>query len=840
MSFWQQLNQLLSESPGNIVFHLVTLFAIQATLAIALGQWRRERGAPRGREASELPRRLALAALGLLATRLILLVASLIVAANPELSAAGRILPPLEQGVNSAAAILIVWALVPYFRNAPRLTDVVAILLLLLTGVMYAFFAQDWAVNAQVGTIYNGSEQSTIWGIFQLLVVAAGVLTLLLRFQPGYGLRFLALMVLLAAHGVQFWNYPETVPTQSEIPFWIRLGHLVTLPLLAIIAYRHALDALIAERLSNRPAPEQAANALRWARRIVAAGSVGETAQEGAQMAAALTGAELAAVATLAEGDREQVDIFRASSEVAGAQRWALRLNDWPAFRLAMDQEQPVELRPDGVGARQLYDLYQELGLQLQGSLLIAPLLGETEAQGVLLLGGPPKGGPWPEELVETTPALANYIAAGLAHARGTTAASAEIPAEMRTALEQTATAVGEGTPEAEGDAAAAADTMPAIGAGRLIMLEEERERISEENRTLREQLAHSETQLEGAQQRARDLAATIEQLESNRSEDETIMSLVAEAAALRESLIEAEDALAMAAAAEGDLSTEWVTTTISRYSGELEEAQIRISELEQELRTREPGAGNAVVTSLAQDLRTPLTSIGGYTDLLLGETMGILGARQRDFLERVRTNVERMGVLLEQIVQMSALPARTVSIANVELVDLHEVIDSAVNTVMSQLRQKELRLRLDIAEGLPPLLANRDALCQVLIHLLSNASEVSDAQEEMTISAHTDRMRAAEVGGGVHEELFMHLAVKDAGGGIRPEDRIHVFDPQYRAENPLIAGLGDTGAGLSVAQTLVVAHGGRVWVDSEMGAGSTFSVLLPLSNNGHGGHEAE
>jgi signal transduction histidine kinase len=167
-------------------------------------------------------------------------------------------------------------------------------------------------------------------------------------------------------------------------------------------------------------------------------------------------------------------------------------------------------------------------------------------------------------------------------------------------------------------------------------------------------------------------------------------------------------------------------------------------------------------------------------------------------------------------------------------MVDVREVIDTAVNTVMAQLRKKELRLYFDIANELPPIAANRDALCQVFIHLLSNASEVSQSSGALTISAHTDVMREMDAGGEAHAEKFVHLTVKDLGGGISPEDRAHVFDPQYRADNPLIAGLGETGAGLAVAHTLVNAHGGRVWVESEMGVGSTFSVLLPLSGNGN------
>ena len=74
-----------------------------------------------------------------------------------------------------------------------------------------------------------------------------------------------------------------------------------------------------------------------------------------------------------------------------------------------------------------------------------------------------------------------------------------------------------------------------------------------------------------------------------------------------------------------------------------------------------------------------------------------------------------------------------------------------------------------------------------------------------------------------------MHLSITDSGGGINIDDRARVFDPQYRADNPLIDGLGDTGAGLAVARTLTEANGGRVWIDSQMGEGSTLSILFPI-----------
>lgn len=837
MSFWEQLNQLLSESPGNIIFHLVTLFAIQATLAIALGQWRRERELEGDGEGVTFARKLALAALGLLITRLILLVVSLVVAANADTTLPSRILPPLEQFINTTMAILIVWALAPTVRSIPRLTDVAALLLLLLAGVMYAFFAQNWAMTAQAGMTYNGSDQSTIWGIFQVAVLTAGALALLFRFEPGLGLRLFAILALLAAHFTQLWNYPETVPTQSEIPFWIRLGHLVSLPLLAIIAYRHAVDALISARLSKRPAPEQIASALHWAGRVVTTRSASEVAHEAVNMVAALTGARFAAVATFVGGAPDQLNVLSAGSEAEHPQTWALNLRDWPAFRMALDQEQPVELLPEGVGARQLHDLYQELGMSARGSMLVAPLIANGEKEGVLLLGGAPQTATWPDSAVNVATTLATYIGQVITAARGR-------PTRPGTEAELEVTALDEAMAESSEPRVLVSEpepvdvTIPEIGAGRLIALEQERENLLEENQSLQEQLAHSETRLQGAEQRARDLAAVVEEYEHNRSGDDRLAALEAEIAALRESLAEAEEALAMAAAAEGELSTEWVTTTISRYSGELEEAQGRIAELEQELEKRDPDASSEIVTSLAQELRTPLTSIAGYTDLLLGETMGILGTRQRDFLQRVRSNVERMGVLLDQIVQLAATPAPRLAIHDVEMVDVREVIDSAVSTVLAQLRKKELRVNFEISDSLPPVPANRDALSQILIHLLNNASEVSQTSGEMTISAHTDSFNDGAEERDVDVDTFIHLSVRDSGGGIKPEDRSHVFDPQYRADHPLIEGLGDTGAGLAVTDRLVSAHGGRVWVDSEEGSGSTFSVLLPLSHNGHSSGE--
>ena len=88
------------------------------------------------------------------------------------------------------------------------------------------------------------------------------------------------------------------------------------------------------------------------------------------------------------------------------------------------------------------------------------------------------------------------------------------------------------------------------------------------------------------------------------------------------------------------------------------------------------------------------------------------------------------------------------------------------------------------------------------------------------------------EEAGNPEEAPYLKIAIKDSGGGITPDDQIRVFDRFYRADSPLINGLGETGVGLAIVKSLIEAHGGRGWVESEMGVGSTFSFLLPISQN--------
>jgi signal transduction histidine kinase len=237
-----------------------------------------------------------------------------------------------------------------------------------------------------------------------------------------------------------------------------------------------------------------------------------------------------------------------------------------------------------------------------------------------------------------------------------------------------------------------------------------------------------------------------------------------------------------------------------------------------------EQRAKDQFIASVSQELRTPMTSITGYTDLLLGESVGALVDMQRKFLQRIKANTERMGSMLNDLIGVSAIDAGQLKL-QIEPLDMAEVIEDTIIGARAQLEEKEILLDADVDQNLPLVKADADYAHQIMTNLLSNACKCSPVGGRISIRATAyDRREFGETGVG-----YLLVSITDSGGGIAPEDQSKVFDRFYQAERPLIAGLGETGVGLSIVKTLVDAHGGRIWVESEMGVGSTFNYILPV-----------
>lgn len=267
------------------------------------------------------------------------------------------------------------------------------------------------------------------------------------------------------------------------------------------------------------------------------------------------------------------------------------------------------------------------------------------------------------------------------------------------------------------------------------------------------------------------------------------------------------------------------------RATDELLAAQARVAQLEASLAERAAAAQAApagltretfdVIASVIQELRQPMSTIRGYSDLLLGESVGMLGALQRKFLERVTASCERMEVLVDDLMRVTDLDSGALRL-DPQKIDVLYVVDDAIHACAAQYREKGLNLRLDIADDLPTVVADRDAVRQILTHLLQNAGAASPADGAvlLRIRDHQDGERAGP---------YLFVSVTDSGSGVTADDQARVFSRMYRADSPLVTGLGETGVGLALAKALTQAQGGKIWFTSEPGRGTTFHVLLPI-----------
>ncbi len=303
-----------------------------------------------------------------------------------------------------------------------------------------------------------------------------------------------------------------------------------------------------------------------------------------------------------------------------------------------------------------------------------------------------------------------------------------------------------------------------------------------------------------------KNLQDTVKQLEDRNLELENLLTRE------RPSVDEVEQLRQELRSALTDLAR--IPSTLSKSDQQMLEMQLSAVKRLDEMQPVE------LVTSIAQEFRQPISSIIGYTDLLLGESVGILGALQRKFVERVKASTERLGILLNELVQVMSIDGGIVDQTPAS-VDLKTIVDEAIGNITAQINEKNIMMKVDVPDVLPTIRVNQDALQQILANLLQNACLVTPLEGEIKLAANVEQKEDTPA--------YILISITDQGGGIDKADLPRVFLRRYKMDNPLIQGIGDTGVGLSIVKSLVELYKGRVWVDTKQGVGSTFSVLLPL-----------
>jgi two-component system phosphate regulon sensor histidine kinase PhoR len=219
-------------------------------------------------------------------------------------------------------------------------------------------------------------------------------------------------------------------------------------------------------------------------------------------------------------------------------------------------------------------------------------------------------------------------------------------------------------------------------------------------------------------------------------------------------------------------------------------------------------------VANVSHEFRTPLTAIQGFAETLLAGAMNDPQNRER-FLEIIVEHSRRLARLTEDLLMLSKMDADRLEL-EIRRVSVAQLIESCMETSRHRAAEKEIEISVKPFNGLPDVAGDRRRLAEVLQNLLDNATQYTLSRGRIVVSA---EVRGTEV-------VF---TVADTGIGIPTADQPRIFERFYRVDAARSREAGGTGLGLSIAKHIVEVHGGRIWVESEVGRGSRFHFSVPI-----------
>jgi signal transduction histidine kinase len=690
-------------------------------------------------------------------------------------------LPLLDRIVALFSLVLIIWLWI-YPRRTPIVDKIVLVLeaVIVLAGVISLI----WWIRQNSTEFFNSSFLGAYAYYAGIALLIAGVILLFLRRPKSWGLGVSMLVILLAGYLAQYLIRQPA----GDYAWIVRLGEMVGYVLLlelprrtelaiepspiaggeqSLLPVASRMDKQIIQAIINLNSEKSPQKFFQKLTQLVAQMMEAETCL---LVMPPKTGGQLIVLGGYSLKDERVVDGF-----TADGQKMPLLLEAVQAGKT---------LRIDGSSSdSEVHTLISELGQNQIAHLLAVPFIpkGVNNGLSILVLSNPSSPF-WSEldamQLTEITDELASMFPQPV---NNTNQAKAQIETvetlqQVQVELDNQRQEYAQLKVKYDGMVSQTAGAVIGLGASAAIV---------ESQASLQE---------------------TVSQLEARNRELEILV------AKGRPSIEEVEQLRQELRAALTDLAR--IPSTLSISDQRMLEYQLSTMKSLDDLGQTE------LVTSISQEFRQPLSAINGYTDLLLGESIGLLGAVQRKFLERVKASTERLGILMNELVQVLTIDSGKVD-QTLTLVDLETIIDEAVGNIIAQISEKNITMRVDLPEKLPEIRANKEAMQQILANLLENACIVTPEDGEIRLFARIERKE--------NEPNLLQVSVTDQGGGIDKTDIPRVFTRRYKVENPLIQGIGDTGVGLSIVKSLVELQKGRIWVDTREGIGSIFSVLIPL-----------
>ena len=377
------------------------------------------------------------------------------------------------------------------------------------------------------------------------------------------------------------------------------------------------------------------------------------------------------------------------------------------------------------------------------------------------------------------------------------------------------------------------------------------REELRREKQELLAQIEQAQAETAGMQDKAEKLVETLaaqeerqkdygRQLDDLADERDNLLQLRDQLTAKLNEML-ADDADQEGRAALGEEVVE-LRASVERLTRQREELALELSDARTELSIAQEnqigqGADEAdgteayklnvpdLFSGMLDDLRTPMTSISDYTDLLLAEGIGILGAAQQQVLGMISAEINRLAEMITEIQKVARLDGSRFALEYGN-VDLISIIEDVIEEASDDVSEKGHLVELSLGDQLPPIAADGASLKHIVAQLVSNASAISPTGSKITVSARFGQLQLPD---GAELLDAVEISVADKGGGISLEDVQRVFARKYRADNSEIAGFGDVGVGMTVARAFARAHDGDLWISSEAGEGSVFHLALPI-----------
>jgi len=220
-------------------------------------------------------------------------------------------------------------------------------------------------------------------------------------------------------------------------------------------------------------------------------------------------------------------------------------------------------------------------------------------------------------------------------------------------------------------------------------------------------------------------------------------------------------------------------------------------------------------VSNISHELRTPLTSIKGYTKLLAEGKIGNVDKKQKECLDIIGEETDRLTRLINEVLDLARLEKGKVTIKK-EDVDLNKVAEDVINSIKTLAEDKSIAINFTPNKELPMVAASGDMIKQVFFNLLGNAIKFTPTEGMIDINMEE-----------IDKEV--KVSIKDNGIGIPPQIIPKLFDKFYQADTSMTREFGGTGLGLPISKHIIEAHKGKIYVESEVGEGSTFIFTLPI-----------